>query len=157
MGTSVPKILVEEVALQAMRDDPNNMLDLTLRTYNRRQDDLLYLGRLHLGHIIRYDKIEPTKRRRKQAYNVKIEYYIRGVIPTIIIKAFDTYSMEKMQLITIKKKQIKQIIRICNQQSDQLVVNQLESLLSVVTSKLTSGRTLQLNLGSSLVEHKNLH
>ena len=91
------------------------MFNLTLSNFNNRKDDLLYLGRLQLPAVIKYSKIEPYPNKQKINFNVKIEYFIRGVIPTILIKAFDCYTMEVLQFSTINKRQIKMIIRICNQ------------------------------------------
>lgn len=39
------------------------------------------------------------------------------------------------------------IIRVCNQQSDKMIRNQLESMIQIRATKLTVGRTLFLNFG----------
>jgi hypothetical protein len=45
------------------------------------------------------------------------------MIPVVLIKCFDTYTMEVLTLQTINKKHIKMIIRICHQQSDKMITN----------------------------------
>lgn len=115
MGTTTPIMMVEEQTMQFIQQDPTHMFNLTLSNFNNRKDDLLYLGRLQLPAVIKYSKIEPYPNKQKINFNVKIEYFIRGVIPTILIKAFDCYTMEVLQFSTINKRQIKMIIRICNQ------------------------------------------
>lgn len=91
----VAEIMVEANALKEMREDPCNPLDMTLTTYNHREDELLYLGRLNLLSIIRYDKIQPINKLMKEKYNVKIIYFVRGIVSSIIIKLHDRYSEEK--------------------------------------------------------------
>jgi len=87
----------------------------------------------------------PYDSKPKNSYNVKIEYYVRGLVPTIAIKAYDVTNDDVLYLQTINKNYIKRIIRICNQHSDRMVKNQLETLIQVCSSKLTVGRTLKLN------------
>ena len=88
------KLMVEEATMQAIREDPTHMFNLTLSNFNDRADDLLYLGRLQLAAVIKYSKIEPYPNKAKIGFNVKIRYFVRGMIPTILIKAFDCYTME---------------------------------------------------------------
>jgi hypothetical protein len=72
---------------------------------------------------------------------------VRGEIPRLEIRAFDCYSADVLHYKTINKKNIKMLIRICNQQIDKMIINQLESLVQVRSSKLTVGRSLYLNFG----------
>jgi hypothetical protein len=60
MGTLAPIYMVEETTLNVIRSDPTHMLNLTLSNFNQRQDDLLYLGRLHLASVIKWTKVEPV-------------------------------------------------------------------------------------------------
>lgn len=99
------------------------MFNLTLSNFNHRRDDVLYLGRLQLASPMGFSKIEPTYATNSPSFNVKIEYFVRGMIPTLQIKAFDSYSMEVLQYSTVNQKYIKMIIRICNQQSDKMIQN----------------------------------
>lgn len=119
----LPELLVSAETLKEIKNDPNSMFNLSLTHFNRCEDDLLYLGRLHLNSVIVYSKIEPYVKNSKIPYNVKIEYFIKGLIPQITIKAFSTYQMEVMILNTTNRKQVKRIIRICNQQSDHMITN----------------------------------
>ena len=48
------------------------------------------------------------------------------------------------------------IIRICHQQSDKMITNQLESLIQINSSKLTSGRSIFLNFNRKQLQEKNL-
>lgn len=114
LGTSTPTLMVAEAAMLAIKQDPTQMFNLTLSKFNNKEHDLLYLGRLQLGMVIKFSKVEPQKRRQKINYNVKIEYYVRGEIPMLVIKAFDCYSIEVLHYQTINKKNIKMLIRICN-------------------------------------------
>jgi len=139
-----------------IRQDVKHMFNLTLSNFNNRKDDLLYLGRLALASPIGYSKVEPLKGSRAPGYHVKIEYFVRGMIPTILVKAFDSGSTEVLQLSTVNQRHIKMLIRICNQQSEKMIVNQLQSLLSVRTSKLTVGRSLFLNFNRRQLKNKNL-
>ena len=134
MGTTTPIYMVVESTMDFIRQDPQHMFNLTLSRFNNRKDDLLYLGRLQLASPINFSKIEPTKGSHSPCYNVKIEYFVRGMIPTLLIKAFDSSSMEVLQLATVNQKHIKMLIRICNQQSDKMIINQLQSLVSVRSS-----------------------
>ena len=145
MGTTVPIYMVEEMTMQFIKNDPKHMFNLTLSNFNNRQDDLLYLGRLNLASVLKFQKIEPYPKNQKVPYNVKIEYFVRGLVPHISIKCFDTYTMDVLQLYTINTRHIKMIIRICNQQSDKMIINQLESLIQVNSSKITMGRSIFLN------------
>lgn len=111
----VGEIMVEENALKEMREDPNHPLDMTLSTYNNRDDEILFLGKLELLCIIRYDKIQPMRKLNKEKYNVKIQYFVRGMVSTILIKIHDRYSEEKFQLRITNKTNIKRILRICMQ------------------------------------------
>ena len=114
MGTATPVLMVEEVALLTIKQDPAHMFNLTLRTSNNRRDDLLYMGRIHLAVPIHYSKIEAYAKQASQAFNLKVEYFVRGMVPTVLIKAFDSKTMEVLQFQTIDKRHIKMVIRICN-------------------------------------------
>lgn len=114
LGAAAPVYMVAASTLTVIRQDPQHMFNLTLSNFNNRKDDLLYLGRLQLASPLGYSKIEPTKGSAMPAFNVKIEYYIRGVVPTLLIKAFDVRSPEVLLLKTVNAKHIKMIIRICN-------------------------------------------
>lgn len=46
---------------------------------------------------------------------MKIEYFVRGEIPYLEIRAFDCYSTDVLHYKTINKKNIKMLIRMCNQ------------------------------------------
>jgi len=92
MGTTAPIYMVEEQLLKHIKADPTHMLNLTLKTFNNGQDDLLYMGRLQLPTVIKYSKIEPYSNKLKQNYNTKIEYFVRGTVPCVLIKCFDTYT-----------------------------------------------------------------
>jgi hypothetical protein len=125
LKTSAPEYMVAASTLTTIRQDASHMFNLTLSNFNNRKDDLLYLGRLVLCSPLGFSKIEPTKGLIAPAYNVKIEYYVHGVIPTLLIKAFDVRTLEVLTLKTINASHIKMIIRICNQHSDRMITNQL--------------------------------
>lgn len=94
MGTTTPILMVEASTLAFIRQDPQHMFNLTLSNFNNRQDDLLYLGRLQLASPMGFSKIEPIRSTGSSSFNLKIEYFVRGMIPTLLIKAFDSYTME---------------------------------------------------------------
>ena len=96
----LPELLVSAETLKEIKNDPNSMFNLSLSHFNRGEDDLLYLGRLYLNPVIGYSKIEPFSKNNKIPYNIKIEYFIKGLTPQISIKAFSTYQMEVMVLTT---------------------------------------------------------
>jgi hypothetical protein len=52
LGTSTPTLMVAEAAMQAIREDPHQMFNLTLSKFNNQEPDVLYLGRLQLGSVI---------------------------------------------------------------------------------------------------------
>ena len=72
------------------------MFNLSLSKFNAGSEypDLLYMGRLNLSAVLKYSKIEPYAKNMKIPYNVKIEYFVRGVVPYVEIKCFDTYTMD---------------------------------------------------------------
>ena len=123
METQTAILLVEADTMALIRQDPQHMFNLTLSNFNHRRDDVLYLGRVQLASPIGFSKIEPTHPTNSPSFNVKIEYFVRGMIPTLQIKAFDSYSMEVLQYSTVNQQFIKMIIRICNQQSDKMIQN----------------------------------
>lgn len=94
MATTTPNYMVEARTMGDIRDDPHHMFNLTLSNFNNRADDLLYLGRLQLASPISASKIEPAKGAWSPGYNVKIEYFVQGMVPTLLVKAFDSRSME---------------------------------------------------------------
>ena len=132
------------------------MCNLTLSNFNNRDDDLLYLGRLRLAYPISESKIVLCKGAPHAAYNVKIQYCVRGVVPTLSVKAFDSLTMEILSLTTTNQRHIKSLIRICNQHSDRMIINQLQSLLGLRSSKLTVGRSLFMNFDRRRLKNKNL-
>ena len=119
----VPKLMVEEQTLKMMREDPNNVFELSLSNFNQGFDEILYLGSLKLLSVIKNDKVEPLKVKRKLKYNVKILYYVRSEIPNVLIKINDQYAAEKMSLRVRHKDTIKALIRICSQDNEQMIVN----------------------------------
>lgn len=46
LGTSTPILMVADAAMEAIRQDPHQMFNLTLTTFNNKEADVLYLGRL---------------------------------------------------------------------------------------------------------------
>ena len=153
---TLPAYMVEESTMAFVKQDPKHMFNLTLTTFNSRKEDLLYLGRLQLTTPIGFSKIEPTKRARPCSYSVKIQYFVRGMVPILQIKAFDSRSPEVLRYTTTNQKHIKMLIRICNQHSDRMILNQLQSVISVRTSKLTVGKSLYLNFNRKQLKNKNL-
>jgi len=156
MKTSFPVYMVEEQTMKFIRQDPQHMFNLNLSTFNNRQDDLLYLGRLQLANPVSHSKIEQLKGAHQPCYNVKVKYYVSGMIPTLSVMAFDSISMSVHQLQTTNQRHIKMLVRMCNQQSDKMIINQLQSVLSVRSSKLTVGKSLFLNFNRRQLKNKNL-
>ena len=50
----------------------------------------------------------------KNAYNLRIDYYVMGYVPTLQIKAFNCIYNEIFDLRITNRKMIKDVIRICN-------------------------------------------
>jgi len=94
MSTTDPIYMVEEQTMNFIRQDKQHMFNLSLSNFNNRKDDLLYLGRLRFPTPLGFSKIEPVNGTLAPAYNVKIEYFVRGLMPTVLVKAFDCNNME---------------------------------------------------------------
>jgi hypothetical protein len=114
MGTTDPIYMVEEQTMNFIRQDKQHMFNLSLSHFNNKKDDLLYLGRLRLPTPLGFSKIEPLKGTLAPGYNVKIEYFVRGANPTVLVKAFDSNTMEVLQHTIVNQRHIKMLIRLCN-------------------------------------------
>lgn len=95
------------------------MFNLTLENFNGKNEDLLYLGRLQLNRMLKFSKVDSVNHnsllnKHKDFYNVKIEYFFKGAVPTISVKAFSSHTPEMILYTTNNQNAIKKIIRICN-------------------------------------------
>ncbi|CDW88809.1 UNKNOWN [Stylonychia lemnae] len=140
-GNKKPELLIDENAREYL-EDPNNLFNLTLSTYP--QSDDIYLGKIKLS----------GKEGYKNQYNLRIDYYVLGYVPTLLIKIFNTIYYEIFELKVTNKKIIKDVIRICKQQNDSMVINQLQSMLQI-NSKL-NGSYLKLNFNIRRDRNVNL-
>lgn len=59
----------------------------------------------------------------KNAFNLRIDYYVLGYTPELSIKAFSQTYYDTLDLRVTNKKIIKDVIRICNQSNNDMVVN----------------------------------
>jgi hypothetical protein len=109
IGNKKPELLIDETT-QAYLEDPTNMFNLTLSRFPK--SDGIYLGRVFLGDYDIY----------KNAFNLRIDYYVMGYTPTLQIKAFNCVHDEIFDLKITNRKMIKDVIRICNQ-SQRMVIN----------------------------------
>ena len=189
-----PQLLVDDETREFLAD-PNNLHNLSLRTYPSQQT--VFLGKLSLRHeatrtagrrrskectaaSVRRDSgfkegvestlimakyksmvvsnaarsgvqksaekllLEPADQASgADLFNVKIEYYVHGVWPVLEIKAWYCVSSEVLYCRVTNQKQIKDIIRMCGQQEQGMVLSQLQSLICITEG--IHGRRLYLN------------
>jgi hypothetical protein len=107
------------------------MFNLTLTNFPNSNG--LFSGRITLGNENNY----------MNPFNIKIDYYKIGFIPTIQIRAFNCIYPESFEIKVFHKPTIKAFIRICNLSQEAMVRNQLKSAITI--GKRVTGKYLRLN------------
>lgn len=136
-----------EESTTAYLQDPASLFNLSLSKFPR--EETLFLGTLQLKPVKsdyqvpftvttaakRFKAIQKTPTPSK--FNVRIDYYVIGVVPVMSIRAFTQLASvggsqgQVLNYVSHNHKFIKDVIRICKQTSQQMVYNQLQSIFSV--------------------------